>query len=49
MKISTKGRYAVRLMLDLATTNNWQSVYPSKNAPVPRPANPRPGRVYEEL
>lgn len=36
-------------LLDLATTNNWQSVYPSKDAPVPCPTNPRPGRVYEEL
>lgn len=36
-------------LLDLATTNNWQSVYPSKDAPVPRQSNPRPGRVYEEL
>ena len=26
MKISTKGRYAVRLMLDLATTNSKQPV-----------------------
>ena len=36
-------------LLDLATTNNWQSVYPSKERAVPCPTNPRPGRVYEEL
>lgn len=36
-------------LLDLATTNNWQSVYPSKEQSVPWKTNPRPGRVYEEL
>lgn len=36
-------------MLDLATTNNWQSVYPPKDAPSTKTVKSRAGRVYEEL